>query len=110
MKSAGFIRSGNELERDVLFERPSSKYVETAVIEPSERQPTQGGAAARSVVCDLVRTFAVPKRCHAERDRPIGGILPDWRITIVHQLVAVVFELLSKVVQHWPGFMASRTP
>src|SRR5580704_11159340 len=52
----------------------------------------------------------MPDRRDAEGDRPVGGILPDRCVPIVHQLISVVFELLSKVIQHRPGFVARRTP
>ena len=45
-------------------------------------------------------------RNNAEGDRPVRRILPDRSIPIIHQLIAVVLELLAKVVEHRPGFVA----
>ena len=36
-------------------------------------------------------------------------ILPDRGVPVVHELVAVVFEFLAKVIQHGPGLMTGRT-
>src|SRR6266542_3874582 len=79
------------------------------MVKSRERKPAHPQAATRSIECNLICAFAVPERRHAEGDRPIGGILPDRRIAVVHELIAVVFELLSKVIQHRPCFMTSRT-
>src|SRR5690348_7012421 len=50
----------------------------------------------------------MPVRRAAKRDRPIGGVLPDRSIAIIHELVAVVLEAPAEVVQHRPGNMTSR--
>src|SRR5579872_3578642 len=52
---------------------------------------------------------AVPDRNDTERDRPVSRILPDGGIAVIHQLVAVVFELLAKVIEHRPGFVTGGT-
>ena len=56
----------------------------------------------------FVAAFAVPVGRNTKGDGPVGGVLPDWRIPIIHQLVAVVLELLPEVIEHRPSFMASR--
>src|SRR5580704_11639442 len=54
---------------------------------------------------DQVGADAMPDRSHTESDGPISRILPDWSITIVHELVAVVFKFLAEEIQHRPTFM-----
>ena len=48
-------------------------------------------------------------RCHkrgdADTDGEITQILPDGSITVVHQLVAVVFEHLAEVIEFGPSFV-----
>ena len=51
----------------------------------------------------------MPVRRDAEGDRPVRRVLPDRRITIIHQLITVVFKFLTEVVEHRPSFMAGRT-
>src|SRR5713101_7475498 len=63
----------------------------------------------RSINLCLVAAFPVPVGNDAKCSWPIRGVLPDWRIPVVHQLIAVVFELLSKVIQHGPSFMTGGT-
>src|SRR5579862_9696287 len=48
----------------------------------------------------------MPVWSDAERDRPIGWVLPDRRVAIVHELIPVIFELLAEIIQHRPCFMA----
>src|SRR5207244_6933689 len=54
MKCPEFVRGRNQLERDVLVQRPCAQDVEPAVIKAGERQPLQGGAAPGGVICNLV--------------------------------------------------------
>src|SRR5947209_19998449 len=77
--------------------------------ESGECEFTQSSSADGRVITDLIRTLTVAERCYSQGNGPIRRILPDRRVTVVHELVAVVFELLSKVIQHWPSFMARRT-
>src|SRR5580698_6231123 len=51
----------------------------------------------------------MPDWRYAEGYRPVPGVLPDGSIAVIHELVAVVFELLAEVIQHRPGLMAGRT-
>src|SRR5579864_2629409 len=57
---------------------------------------------------DLPCTYAVPDWRNTERYWPVPRILPDRGIPVVHELVAVVLELLAKIVQHRPGLMTGR--
>src|SRR5205823_14677428 len=109
MEGASFIGCGNQLEGDVLFQRAGAQDVEAAVVKAAEGQPAQAGRASRRVISDFVGAFAVPEWRHAEGDWPIRRILPYRRIAVVHQLIAVILELLSKVIQHRPGLVARRT-
>src|SRR5580698_402769 len=51
----------------------------------------------------------MPDRRDAERNRKVGRVLPDRRVAIVHQLVAVVAKHLAKIIQLRPRRMARRT-
>ncbi len=111
------VRRRQHIEREILFERAAGVEVETAKIEAGTRDAldccTSHHGTSRTIRRvginrHLAGAHAVPDRRDAERDRPVPGVLPDRGIAVVHELVAVVFELLSKVVQHRPGLMAGR--
>ena len=59
---------------------------------------------------DFIDALAAPERGNTQSDRPVRSVLPDRGIPIVHELVAIVFEVLAEVIQHGPGFMTGRTP
>src|SRR5277367_3528472 len=86
--------------------------VETAEVEAGTLDALDGRAGKRSAGIGIDQNFAsadpVPDGKDAEGDRPIARILPDRGIAVVHQLIAVILELLSKVVEHRPRLMASR--
>src|ERR1700680_2012327 len=74
------------------------------------REPNFARANSGSGVnLHLVGAFSVPVRNDAKGNWPIGRVLPDRSVPVVHQLVAVVFELLSKVVQHRQSLVAGGT-
>src|SRR5579859_2858045 len=73
-----------------------------------DRRPVNRTARIR-IDRNLSGTHAVPDWNDTERNRPISRVLPDRGIAVIHQLVAVVFELLPKVIEHRPGLMAGGT-
>jgi hypothetical protein len=87
--------------------------VESAQVKTRRRDaldrlsPVEASGGVR-INLNLASAHTVPDGRDAEDYRPISGVLPDRSIAIIHELVAVVFELLSKVVQHRPRLMASR--
>src|SRR6202790_4121913 len=96
-------------KRNVLFQRSAGVEVETAQIE------TVGGdlllasvGTRRSIDRNLVCAFPMPLRRDPESYRPVRRILPDWGIPIVHQLITVVFEFLSEIVEHRPSLVTGR--
>src|SRR5579863_1143143 len=115
VEGGSVVRRRENVEREVLLQSPAGVKVEAAKIEAGR------GNACDRVICagksttrvgiheNLAGAHAVPDRCDTEGHRPVAGILPDRSIAIIHQLVAVVFELLAKVVEHGPRLMASRT-
>ncbi len=115
VKSAGRIGGRKQVERDVFLQSSTGVEVEAAQIKAGTRDALDRRAARRRSGCvgvnlDLAGAHAVPDRRDTEDHRPISRVLPDRGVAIVHELVAVVFELLSKVVQHRPGLVASRAP
>src|SRR5260370_37123496 len=72
-------------------------YVKTRGRDPGDSRPL--------VDRNLAGAHPMPDRDDAERNRPIAGVLPDRSIPVVHELVAVVFEFLAKIIQHRPGLM-----
>src|ERR1700676_2233091 len=50
----------------------------------------------------------MPDRNDAEGNRPVSWVLPDRGIPVVHELVAVVLELLAEIVEHRPRLMTRR--
>src|SRR3984957_13899041 len=89
--------------------------VEAAQVEARGRHALHrrsGGGGASGRICihqNLAGAYAVPDRHNAESDRPVSRILPDRGIAVVHELIAVIFELLPKVIQHRPGLVTRRT-
>src|ERR1700741_2626873 len=87
--------------------------IKGAEVEAGTCNSLNGGSRNRPPGVGVNRNFAgtdpMPDRRDAEGDRPVTRILPDRRIAIVHQLIAVVFEFLAEVVEHWPRLVAGRT-
>ena len=97
-------KTGTNKKEIFLSSVPPGKDIEAANVK------TVGGdllLSGRGLVDGhLVGAFAVPLGRDAHGDRPVAVVLPDRSIPIIHQLVAVVLELLAKVVEHRPGFVA----
>src|ERR1700691_1621101 len=113
MKRGGRIRGWEHVEREVLLQCAAGVEIETAEVEAGRRELGFGGATSPDYVTaavilidlDAVGANAMPDRSDAERDWPVSRILPDWGIAIVHQVVAVIFDFLAKVIEHGPAFM-----
>jgi len=73
-----------------------------------DRLPPVRRSVRVGVNLDLADAYAMPDRRDAEHHRPVPRILPDRGIAIVHELIAVVLELLAEVVQHRPRLVAGR--
>src|SRR5712691_6810582 len=106
MESAGLVSRGDKEEGDVLLERAAGQDVQAAQSEAGSgnllfHRCIKGGV----VDCDFVSAFPAPEGSHAQSDGPVGRVLPDRSVAIIHELVAVVLKLLAKIIQHWPGLM-----
>src|SRR3984893_10491072 len=108
VEGGGGIGGRQDIEGNILFQSAAGVEIETAEIETRRGDPLFDLAAA--AVDDLF-AFAdpMPDRKDTEGDWPVRWILPDRSIALVHELVAVVFELLAEVIQHGPTFMTGRT-
>src|ERR1700751_4729050 len=82
--------------------------VETGQIKTAGRNFLGSGWGL--VGCNRVRADTMPDRGDAECRGPVGSILPDRRVAIVHQLIPVVFKFLTEEIEHRPAFMTSGTP
>ena len=104
VKGPRLVGGGHKLEREVLFQRAHGQDVEPAQVEAGGGDLLFSGGSG--IDSDFIDALATPERSHAQGDRPVGSILPDRGVTIVHELVAIVFKFLAKVVQHRKRFMA----
>src|ERR1035437_245923 len=105
MKGGGGIGGREHVEGKVFLQRAAGVEVEAAEIETRRSDPLLYLAAAAAVDGLFALADSMPDGNDAERDRPVSRILPDWRVAIIHELVAVVFELLAEEIQHGPAFM-----
>src|ERR1700686_1927175 len=110
VEGGGGIGRREDIEGNILFQRAAGVEVETAEIETRRGDPLLDLAAfSAGVDGNFAGAYPMPDRQDTERYRPVSGILPDRSIALVHELVAVVFELLAEVIQHGPTFMTGRT-
>src|SRR5258708_14056948 len=80
--------------------------VEAAYVKAGSRNPGNRRIGTGSGIHqDLAGAHSVPDRQDAESNRPVPRVLPDRSIAIIHELVAVILELLSKVIPHRPGLV-----
>src|SRR6266849_11176377 len=107
MEGPGFVRRGHQQERKVFLNRAACQYVEPADVKAARGDLLLTGYGL--VNRHFVRAFPVPARRYTEGDGPVSVVLPDGRIPVIHQLVAVVFELLPEVIEHGPSLMTGRT-
>src|ERR1700687_2477139 len=81
--------------------------IEAPPVEPVSRDAS---LVARhtgwSINLGAVFVLAVPSWGDAERYRPVGRLLEDRSVPLVHHLVAVVFERLTKRTPHGPTLVA----
>src|SRR5262249_33788814 len=106
VEGSGLIGRWHQKERDVLLQRTASQNIEPAEVESGLGEP---GYTAGGIGRDLVRALPAPEWRDTQCDRPVGRVLPNWRILVVHQLVAVVFEFLAEKIEHGPGLMTGGT-
>src|ERR1700730_4981679 len=105
MEGGCIVGGWQNIKREILLQRAARMEVQPADIEARGCNPGDSGALVNR---HFTRAYPVPDRSNAERDRPIPGILPNRSVTVVHELVPVIFEFLAKIVQHGPGFMTRR--
>src|ERR1700676_2326613 len=110
VEGGGGIGGREHIEGNILLQSAAGMEVETAEIETRRGDPLLDLAAfSAGVDGNFAGADPMPDRKDTERYRPVSGILPDRSIALVHELVAVVFEFLAKVIQHGPTFMTGRT-
>src|ERR1017187_5992779 len=84
--------------------------IETAPVETVGRDAS---LVARHAGCSInlgaVFVLAVPSWGDAESHRPVCRLLVDGSVSVIHHLVAVIFERLTKRTQHGPSLVAGRT-
>ncbi len=107
MKRTELVGGGNEQEGNIFLEGTAAEDVQSAVTETGVGDLLLPGWAL--IGCDPVHALAAPEGRKAECDGPVPIVLPDGSVAIVHELIAVVFELLAEVIQHRPTFMTGRT-
>src|SRR6185437_8286609 len=100
------IRRKHEQEGKILVECAARKQIKAPNVKTVRGDPL---LPAGLIDGYLVGALAVPARRNSYGHRPITVVLPDRSVPIIHQLVAVVLELLAEVVEHRPGFMTGRT-
>src|SRR5262249_7103648 len=94
---------------NVLVQRSRRPQVQTGKVEARGRD-IRFREVARDDAWSLVEghtigILPVPLRGDADTDGEITQVLPDGSITVVHQLVAIVFEDLAEIIQLGPGFV-----
>src|SRR6185312_12260023 len=100
------IRRKHEQEGKILVECAARKQIKAPNVKTVRGDPL---LPAGLIDGYLVGALAVPARRDSYGHRPIAVVLPDRSVPIIHQLVAVVLELLAEIIEHRPGFMAGGT-
>src|SRR6266436_7034439 len=107
MERSSAVGGGNHEERNVFVQRAGGQDVQAGEVEPVRRNAlhTRRGLIDQHFVC----IFPMPVGGHAEADRPIRWLVENRSVFIVPELVTVVLEDLSEVIELGPSFMASGT-
>src|ERR1700757_1186136 len=109
MERIAFTHRRQYLERDVLGKRSRSPDVQAGKIKPVGRDALFELRTIRLVDRHFVRVFQMPLWRYAEGNREISGVLIDRQILIITQLIPIVLERDTKVIQKRPTDMACRT-
>src|ERR1700722_8259538 len=108
------VRRRQENERYSFVERPGRPQVHPGKIKSvllhrarDERRTrsTAGNRVDRQIICAL----SMPVRRYTKCDWKVARVLPDGRVALVAQLIAIVAKHLPEVIQLRPRVMTCRT-
>src|SRR5882757_9641051 len=107
MERSCAVGGGNHEERNVFVQRASRQDVQAGEVEPVRRNAlhTRRGLIDQHFVC----IFPMPVGGHTEADRPIRWLVENRSVFVVSELVTVVLEDLSEVIELGPSFMTGGT-
>src|SRR5437763_2440225 len=106
MEGSRVVCGRNKKEGNVLVQRARRQDIHAGEVESLCRnsQHSSYGLIDRKGTVALT----MPIRSDAKRYRPVRRLLKYRGITVIAQLIAVIFEHLAEVVQLGPGFVTGR--